>query len=201
MNRENFCQFLKPNNMPNKPSWLYFCLVRALRVLVVMGGLGLLGALPAHADVPAVGTLAPDFTLPDQNGKPWRLQEMRGRWVVLYFYPKDDTPGCTTEACNFRDGYKEFKKMGLVILGVSKDGVKSHKKFAEKFKLPFPLLADTEHEVAEKYGVWKLKKFMGREYMGMERSSFLIDEEGKIAKVYETVKPDNHAEDVKGDVR
>ncbi len=146
------------------------------------------------------GKKAPSFTLQDQDGKTHSLKDYLGKKVLLYFYPKDDTPGCTTEACNFRDGYKEFTKMGLVILGVSKDGVKSHKKFAEKYKLPFPLLADTEHEVAEKYGVWKLKKFMGREYMGMERSSFLIDEEGKIAKVYESVKAGEHADEVKTDI-
>lgn len=148
-----------------------------------------------------VGKKAPEFTLQDQDGQEHTLKQYLGKKVLLYFYPKDDTPGCTTEACNFRDGYDEFLKMGLVILGVSKDLVKSHKKFAEKYKLPFPLLADTEHEVAEKYGIWKLKKFMGREYMGMERSSFLIDEEGKIAKVYETVKPDDHAGEVKEDVK
>jgi peroxiredoxin Q/BCP len=148
-----------------------------------------------------LGKKAPQFKLLDQDGNEHELKNYLGKKVLLYFYPKDDTPGCTTEACNFRDGYEEFTKMGLVILGVSKDAVKSHKKFAEKYKLPFPLLADTEHEVAEKYGVWKLKKFMGREYMGMERSSFLIDEEGNIAKIYETVKPDNHASEVKGDVK
>ena len=147
------------------------------------------------------GKKAPDFKLQDQDGLEHKLSQYKGSKVLLYFYPKDDTSGCTTEACNFRDGYKEFKKMGLVILGVSKDGVKSHKKFAEKFKLPFPLLADTEHVVAEKYGVWKLKKFMGKEYMGMERSSFLIDEEGKIKKTYDTVKPTDHANEVKVDIK
>lgn len=148
-----------------------------------------------------LGKKAPDFTLLDQDAVEHSLSQYKGSKVLLYFYPKDDTPGCTTEACNFRDGYTEFKKMGLVILGVSKDTTKSHKKFAEKFKLPFPLLADTEHTVAEKYGVWKLKKFMGREYMGMERSSFLIDEEGNIAKIYQTVKPDGHATEVKVDIK
>ena len=147
------------------------------------------------------GKKAPDFKLQDQDGLEHKLSQYKGSKVLLYFYPKDDTSGCTTEACNFRDGYKEFKKMGLVILGVSKEGVKSHKKFAEKFKLPFPLLADTEHVVAEKYGVWKLKKFMGKEYMGMERSSFLIDEEGKIKKTYDTVKPTDHANEVKVDIK
>lgn len=120
---------------------------------------------------------------------------------MLYFYPKDDTPGCTTEACNFRDGYKEFKKLGLVILGVSADSVKSHKKFAEKFKLQFPLLSDEDKKVCNAYGVWQKKKFMGREYMGIVRSSFLIDEEGKIAKIYEEVKAPTHAGEVKKDLK
>lgn len=143
---------------------------------------------------------APSFKLPDQDGKIHNLKDYLGKKVLLYFYPKDDTPGCTTEACNFRDGYKDFKKLGLVILGVSADGVKSHKKFAEKFKLPFPLLSDEDKSVCEKYGVWQKKKFMGREYMGIVRSSFLIDEEGKIAKIYEEVKAGEHAEEVKSDL-
>ena len=129
------------------------------------------------------------------------LADYLGKKVLLYFYPKDDTPGCTTEACTFRDGYKEFQDMGLVILGVSADAVKSHKKFAEKFDLPFPLLSDEHKEVCEAYDVWKLKKFMGREYMGIERTSFLIDEQGKIAKIYEKVKPTEHADEVKEDVK
>ena len=144
---------------------------------------------------------APTFSLPDQDGKVHSLSDYLGKKVLLYFYPKDDTPGCTVEACNFRDGYKEFQKMGLVILGVSKDTVKSHKKFADKFELPFPLLADEDHEVAESYGIWKKKKLYGREYMGMERSSFLIDEKGNIAKIYESVKPPVHAGEVKADVK
>jgi peroxiredoxin Q/BCP len=144
---------------------------------------------------------APAFSLQDQDGVTHTLTQYLGKKVLLYFYPKDDTPGCTTEACNFRDGYQEFKDMGLVILGVSADSVKSHKKFAEKFKLPFPLLSDETKSVCEAYGVWGLKKFMGREYMGIERSSFLIDEEGKIAKIYEKVKASEHSEEVKGDVQ
>jgi peroxiredoxin Q/BCP len=148
-----------------------------------------------------LGQKAPHFTLPDQDGVAHSLSQYAGKKVLLYFYPKDDTPGCTTEACNFRDGYKEFAKMGLVILGVSKDSVKSHKKFAEKFSLPFPLLSDETGEVIEKYDSWGKKKFMGREYMGIIRNSFLIDEEGKIAKIYESVKPAVHAEEVKADTK
>lgn len=147
-----------------------------------------------------VGQKAPNFTLPDQDGKMHSLSDYLGKKVLLYFYPKDDTPGCTTEACNFRDGYEEFKKMGLVILGVSKDAVKSHKRFAEKFSLPFPLLSDEEGKVIERYGSWGKKKFMGREYMGIFRNSFLIDEEGKVAKIYESVKAADHAEEVKIDL-
>lgn len=139
---------------------------------------------------------APTFSLPDQDGKVHSLSDYLGKKVLLYFYPKDDTPGCTTEACNFRDSYKAFKDIGLVILGISADSVTSHKKFTEKFDLPFPLLSDETHDVCEAYGVWKLKKFMGREYMGIERSSFLVDEKGYIAKIYEQVKPALHAGEV-----
>ncbi|MDQ5962219.1 MAG: thioredoxin-dependent peroxiredoxin [Patescibacteria group bacterium] len=144
---------------------------------------------------------APAFSLFDQDGKLHKLSDYKGKKVLLYFYPKDDTPGCTEEACNFRDGYKEFQKLGLVILGVSADSVKSHKKFAEKFKLPFPILSDESKEVCEAYGVWGKKKFMGREYMGITRSSFLIDEQGKIAKVYEQVKTKVHAGEVRSDMK
>jgi peroxiredoxin Q/BCP len=147
-----------------------------------------------------IGDTAPQFTLKDQDGIDHSLSQYLGKKVLLYFYPKDDTPGCTTEACNFRDGYEEFSKMGLVILGVSKDGMKSHKKFAEKFSLPFPLLSDETGEMIEAYGSWGNKKFMGREYMGILRNSFLIDEEGKIAKIYESVKPAEHAEEIKKDL-
>ncbi len=146
------------------------------------------------------GTKAPDFSLQDQNGETHTIKQYKGKKILLYFYPKDDTPGCTTEACNFRDNYEELQKSGLVVLGVSKDCVKSHKKFAEKYELPFPLLSDTTGEVCEAYGVWRKKRFMGREYMGIERMSFLIDEEGKIAKVYEEVKPKEHVGEVKGDI-
>lgn len=147
-----------------------------------------------------VGKAAPAFTLEDQDGNTRSLKDYKGKKVLLYFYPKDDTPGCTTEACNFRDGYKDFKKNGLVILGVSKDSAQSHKKFAKKYDLPFPLLADVDTKVAQAYGVWQKKKLYGREYMGMVRSSFLIDEKGKIAKIYDNVKPKVHADEVKGDI-
>lgn len=147
-----------------------------------------------------IGSKAPSFSLPDQDGKIHSLSDYKAKKVLLYFYPKDDTPGCTTEACNFRDGYKDFEKMGLVILGISKDSAKSHKKFADKFHLPFPLLSDEAGEVVEKYNSWGKKKFMGREYMGILRNSFLIDEDGKIVKVYESVKPADHADEVKGDL-
>ena len=144
---------------------------------------------------------APTFSLPDQDSVTRSLSDYVGKKVLLYFYPKDDTPGCTTEACNFRDSYEELKKMGLVVLGVSKDSVKSHKKFVEKFSLPFPLLADVDQKVCDAYGVWKNKKFMGREYMGIERMSFLIDEKGNIEKIYESVKPATHTDEVKNDIK
>lgn len=148
-----------------------------------------------------LNTKAPAFSLPDQDGKIHSLKDYLGKKVLIYFYPKDDTPGCTTEACNFRDGYTELQKMGLVILGVSADSVKSHKKFAEKYKLPFPLLSDETKEMCEAYGVWGLKKFMGREYMGIERSSFLIDEKGVVIKIYEKVKAGEHKDEVMIDVK
>lgn len=124
-----------------------------------------------------------------------------GKWVALYFYPKDDTPGCTVEACSFRDRFSELKRAGIVVLGISVDPVRRHAKFAEKYSLPFTLLADEEKIVVEKYGVWAKKKFMGREYMGTLRMTFLIDPVGKIAKVYEHVRPDAHAEEVLADVK
>ena len=143
---------------------------------------------------------APDFSLEDQDGKIHTLSSYCGKKVLIYFYPKDDTPGCTTEACNFRDNYKALQDAGLVILGISKDTVKSHKKFAEKFDLPFPLLADIVTTVSQAYGVWGMKKFMGKEYMGISRMSFLVNEKGDIAKIYEEVKPATHIEDVKSDI-
>lgn len=148
-----------------------------------------------------VGKKAPSFSLPDQNGKKHKLSEYKGKYILLYFYPKDDTPGCTKEACSLRDNFPAFKKLGITVFGVSADNEKSHKKFEQKYDLPFTLLSDVDHTVAEAYGAWGLKKFMGREYEGMHRVSFLINGEGKIAKVYEKVKPEVHAEEVLGDLK
>jgi len=144
------------------------------------------------------GATAPAFKTTDTNGKSLSLKDFRGQKVVLYFYPKDDTPGCTKEACSFRDGFLKFKKRGITILGVSPDSEKSHQKFTAKYKLPFTLLADTDHSLADAYGVYGEKKFMGRTYMGIHRTTFLIDEKGKIKKVFEKVKPDDHADEVLG---
>jgi peroxiredoxin Q/BCP len=144
--------------------------------------------MPIESGIPA-----PDFELPDDTGTARRLSDFRGQAVVLYFYPKDDTPGCTTEACNFRDDYSAYEKAGVVILGVSPDSVKSHAKFKQKFGLPFPLLADEGNKVCELYGVWGLKKFMGREYMGVLRTTFLVDANGQIVRVFENVKPAEHS--------
>ncbi len=143
---------------------------------------------------------APAFSLLDQNVTVHTLDQYLGKKVLLYFYPKDDTPGCTTEACNFRDNYDELSKLRLVVLGVSKDTTKSHKKFAEKYKLPFPLLSDEDTTVCQAYGVWGMKKFMGREYLGIARASFLIDEKGNIEKIYEDVKPKEHTQEVSADI-
>ena len=148
-----------------------------------------------------VGNKAPKFELPDQDGKLHKLSDYLGKKVLIYFYPKDDTPGCTTEACNFRDNFADMSKMGLVVLGVSKDSVKSHKKFADKYDLNFPILSDESTEMIKDYGAWRLKKFMGREYMGIERMSVLVDEDGKVAKIYESVKPADHTQEVMGDVK
>ena len=142
------------------------------------------------------GTSAPAFKTTDANGEDVSLKDLRGQKVVLYFYPKDDTPGSTKEACSFRDAFSKFKKRGITILGVSPDSEKSHQKFATKYKLPFTLLADKEHAIADAYGVWGEKKFMGRTYMGVHRKTFLIDEKGKIKKIFEKVKPEDHADEV-----
>lgn len=144
---------------------------------------------------------APAFVLPDQEGKPHALQDYLGRWVALYFYPKDDTPGCTAEACSFRDNFSRLKRVGIAVVGVSVDPVKKHKKFVEKYELPFALLADEGKTVVERYGVWAKKKFMGREYLGTLRTTFLIDPAGKIARIYENVKPDAHAEEILADMK
>lgn len=139
---------------------------------------------------------APDFTLPTDAGETLTLSELRGRPVVLYFYPKDDTPGCTTQACELRDAFPRFDARRAVILGVSPDDVESHRRFKEKFGLPFTLLADTGHEVAEAYGVWKEKTMFGRKYWGVERSTFIIAPDGTVARSFRRVRPAGHAERV-----
>jgi peroxiredoxin Q/BCP len=142
------------------------------------------------------GTEAPDFELRSDAGEAVKLSDLRGRPVVLYFYPKDDTPGCTTQACGIRDAYGEFERAGAVVLGVSPDSEASHVKFRDKYELPFTLLADPDHEVAELYGVWGEKKYMGRTYLGVTRSTFVIAEDGTVKRVMHNVKPDTHADDV-----
>lgn len=144
----------------------------------------------------AAGHLAPDFTLPTDTGDTLALSSLRGQWVVLYAYPKDDTSGCTTEACEFRDLFPKFKKGKAVILGISPDSVKSHQKFKAKYELPFTLLADEEKVALQAYDIWKEKSMYGRKYMGVERTTFVIDPDGRIARVFEKVKPAGHAEEV-----
>ena len=143
-----------------------------------------------------VGDKAPDFELPDQDGKLHKLSDYSGKYVLLYFYPKDFTPGCTTEACELRDNFGDFENLGVKVFGVSTDSVESHERFVERHKLPFTLLADENKKVVKLYGVWKPKKIFGREFLGTHRTSFLIDPNGKIAKIYERVKPQIHAEEV-----
>lgn len=147
--------------------------------------------MPISAGIPA-----PDFELLDDQGQARHLSDYRGHAVILYFYPEDDTPGCTKEACNFRDDYSAYEKAGVVILGVSPDTVESHVKFKKKFQLPFPLLADVGHKICDVYGVWGPKKFMGKEYEGVLRTTFLIDAQGKIARVFENVRPSEHSAQV-----
>ena len=145
--------------------------------------------------------MAPEWKTIDQDGKTHKLSGYKGQWVLMYFYPKDDTPGCTKEACAIRDMMPDFKKLKLKVFGISIQNAKSHKKFAEKYDLPFTLLADEDKKVVEKYDVWAKKKFMGREYMGTLRVSFLIDPKGKIAKIYENVKPEIHAQEILEDLK
>ncbi len=142
------------------------------------------------------GQPAPEFSLADETGTLRRLADYRGQTIVLYFYPKDDTPGCTTEACNFRDDYSVYEKNGVTILGVSPDNPASHARFKQKFQLPFSLLADTDHALCEAYGVWGEKQFMGRAYMGALRTTFVIGPDGMIKKVFENVKPADHSAEV-----
>ena len=144
----------------------------------------------------AEGQPAPDFTLRSDAGTDVTLSSLRGRPVVLYFYPKDDTPGCTTQACGIRDAYGEFERAGAIVLGVSPDSERSHVNFKEKYELPFTLLADTDHAVAEEYGAWGEKRYMGRTYFGVSRSTFVIGEDGTVKKIFPKVKPAEHADDV-----
>ena len=146
------------------------------------------------------GTKAPAFKAEDASGKIWSLKEIAGKWTLIYFYPKDLTPGCTVEACTIRDVWSEFERLGVLVLGVSKDSVHSHERFAQAKKLPFPLLADTEKVMMKKYKAWGKKKFMGREFEGTLRISYLIDPKGKIARIYEKVTPKDHAGEVLKDV-
>jgi peroxiredoxin Q/BCP len=148
-----------------------------------------------------IGDNAPDFTLPDQNGEPVSLASLRGRRVVIYFYPKDDTPGCTKEACNFRDRWSSLQEHGIEVLGISKDGGASHERFIRKYELPFTLLTDEEPcPVATAYGSYGLKKFMGREYMGMMRHTFVVDPEGKLERLYLKVKAESMADEILSDL-
>jgi len=143
-----------------------------------------------------VGDLAPAFALPAAGGTTISLSDFRGKKVILYFYPKDDTSGCTKEACAFRDTISILKKKGVIIIGASIDSVASHEKFTEKYKLPFPLISDEEKELVKKYGVWKEKSMYGRKYMGIERTTFLIDEKGRIAHIFPKVKVDGHVDEI-----
>ncbi len=169
-------------------------MIRKLAVVL----LGILALVPAaKADVPAIGTVAPGFSLPDQNGAPRRLAEWRGRWVVLYFYPRDDTPGCTTEACSFRDDISLITALGAQVVGISVDDTASHKTFAEKHRLPFPLLSDATADVAKQYGAlsdWLVMKMA-------KRYTFIVDPAGQIAKVYLSVEPARHSQEIVADLK
>jgi peroxiredoxin Q/BCP len=146
--------------------------------------------------MPEPGEAAPDIALPDEGGTIHRLADQRGRWTILYFYPADDTPGCTTEACQFRDLHTEVRDAGADVWGISPDGAASHRSFREKFDLPFTLLSDEDHAVAERYGAWTLKQNYGREYMGIQRSTFLVDPDGRLARTWPRVKADGHAAEI-----
>ena len=148
-----------------------------------------------------IGDKAPAFALPDHTGAVRSLTDWQGQWVLLYFYPKDDTPGCTTEACSLRDNLPKFSGLNAAVIGISVDSAKSHAKFVKKCGLPFTLLADEDKSVCQEYGVWGEKKFMGRNFLGIKRSSFLIDPSGKVAKIYENVKPAEHAAQVLADIQ
>ena len=143
-----------------------------------------------------IGSKAPTFSAPDQSGKTVSLGDFKGKTLVLYFYPKDDTPGCTAEACSFRDEHSVFQKKGAVVIGVSPDSSKSHSKFIKKFSLPFPLLSDEDHKICEAYGVWVEKSMYGKTYMGVERSTFVIDPQGKLKAIYRKVKAAEHTAEV-----
>lgn len=148
-----------------------------------------------------VGDMAPEFTLPDQDGDKHNLNDYLGNWVLLYFYPRDNTPGCATEACTIGEKHTSFTDLDAVVLGVSTDSVQSHDKFAAKYNLPFAILADEDKEVVKAYGVWQPKKMMGKEFMGTRRMSFLINPKGRIAKIYAKVKPSEHAGEVLADLK
>ncbi|MEL6381503.1 MAG: thioredoxin-dependent thiol peroxidase [Cyanobacteria bacterium J06626_18] len=148
----------------------------------------------------SVGEPAPTFELPDAEGKTFRLDDLQGKWVVLYFYPRDNTPGCTKEACGFRDAYTDYQGKNVVVLGVSTDDAKSHTKFVTKHSLPFPLLVDEGGSVASAYDSYGPKKFMGKEYIGITRRTFVIDPDGRLAKIYPKVKPEPHAQEVLADL-
>jgi peroxiredoxin Q/BCP len=155
-----------------------------------------MAAVLKQAPLVEEGSPAPDFTLPSDSGEQVSLESLRGKPVVLYFYPKDDTPGCTAQACGIRDAWGEFERSGAVVLGVSPDSPERHAKFREKYGLPFTLLADEDHAASEAYGVWVEKSFAGKKYMGVERSTFVIGPDGKLANVLRRVKPDTHADEV-----
>ncbi len=146
--------------------------------------------------LPALDSEAPNFEAPDQAGQLVRLRDLRGKWVVLYFYPRDNTPGCTKEACSFRDNHEEIQEFGAVVLGVSGDSEESHRKFAEKHNLPFQLLVDDDHSIARAYGAWGTKNMYGRTFEGVIRSTFIISPDGRIAKIWPKVKPATHGEEV-----